>query len=148
MEPSLSCFKARSGFDFKVAEEVMALAGEVIKKINALFESLATLTARDRISLDKSFEGFDLSKRYCRLHSAAACVRMWIHNRDSLGQFFAEGKWLVAGLERLMSEFEPDRKLEAMPYQEEIAEELVRLYQENLLFSIIPVHLSGERGAC
>jgi alkylation response protein AidB-like acyl-CoA dehydrogenase len=148
MEPSLSCFKARSGFDFKVAEEVMALAGEVIKKINALYESLATLTARDRISLDKSFEGFDLSKRYCRLHAAAACVRMWIHNSDSLGQFFAEGKWLVAVLERLMSEFEPDRKLEAMPYQEEIAEELVRLYQENLLFSIIPVHLSGERGAC
>ncbi len=43
---------------------------------------------------------FALAEHYCALHSAVACLGLWLHNRDALGPFFARGDWLLAALQR------------------------------------------------
>jgi hypothetical protein len=69
---------------------------------------------------------------------------MWLHNRETLGEFFAQGEWLVLCLQRLMAIFDPSRRLQAeTPYVANVARELVRRYEENRLFSIIPLQLAA-----
>ncbi|TBU96225.1 acyl-CoA dehydrogenase family protein [Phytopseudomonas dryadis] len=44
-----------------------------------------------------------LAKRYCSVFGIAACVGIWLYNRDKFGTFFASGQWLLAVLERGLS---------------------------------------------
>jgi alkylation response protein AidB-like acyl-CoA dehydrogenase len=41
------------------------------------------------------------TERYVELHGAVAALGVWLHNRQTLGGFFAEGRWLCAVLERV-----------------------------------------------
>lgn len=43
---------------------------------------------------------FDLAQRYCAIHAAVAALGLWLHNRTTLGSFFAAGAWLEAILVR------------------------------------------------
>jgi hypothetical protein len=53
--------------------------------------------------------------RHCVFHAMASCLPIWPHNRDALGRAFcgafAEGRWLVLGLQRLMQRIDPAQEL-------------------------------------
>jgi hypothetical protein len=46
---------------------------------------------------------FQLAKRFCALFTAASCILVWHHNRETLGGFFADGAWLGIALHRLLA---------------------------------------------
>jgi alkylation response protein AidB-like acyl-CoA dehydrogenase len=105
----------------------------------------------------RSPEMFEQAERYCVLQAAACCLHLWIYNRETLGEFFGRGAWLVLSLERLLRRLGVRRTMR-MPaeYEESVAEELERLCVEEKLFSIVPIQLArsgeeagrgGERGA-
>jgi alkylation response protein AidB-like acyl-CoA dehydrogenase len=87
-------------------------------------------------------ELFSLAKQYCVLHAAAACLHMWLYNRKHLGNFFAQGEWLVLCLHKLMMTFQPSLKPPSSADRDNIAQELQRLYDEDRLFSIVPFELA------
>jgi alkylation response protein AidB-like acyl-CoA dehydrogenase len=91
---------------------------------------------------DQSYESFELAKQYCQLHAATACLHMWLYNRQRLGDFFAQGEWLVLALHRLLNTFK--RSLD--PVQESaydtVASVLLKLYEEDKMFSIVPFQLA------
>lgn len=91
---------------------------------------------------DQSFESFELAKQYCRLHAATACLLMWLHNRQVLGDFFAQGEWLVLALHRLLAPLRASLKPMPPVYYEHAAQELLRLHAEDKLFSIVPFQLA------
>lgn len=91
---------------------------------------------------DQSFESFEMAKHYCRLHAGLTCVQMWLHNRHQLGDFFANGKWLVLCLHRLLSQARLDLPKVPEAYYEAMAEEMLKLYHEDKLFSIVPFQLA------
>jgi alkylation response protein AidB-like acyl-CoA dehydrogenase len=41
-----------------------------------------------------------LAEEACGLHAKIAALGLWLHNRDHLGDFFADGEWLLAALAR------------------------------------------------
>ncbi len=86
---------------------------------------------------------FALARRLCALHAAACCVLTWVHNRDALGPFFAQGSWLVLALERLLGG--GDGAFRPLPADavEQVAQELARRHREAELFSLVPVRLYG-----
>ncbi|MEM8807345.1 MAG: acyl-CoA dehydrogenase [Cyanobacteria bacterium P01_G01_bin.38] len=92
---------------------------------------------------EQSYESFELAKQYCRLHAATACLLMWLNNRQALGNFFAQGEWLVLCLHRLLS---PSGTPNPLPpsYYENAYQVLLRLYTEDKLFSIVPFQLANS----
>jgi hypothetical protein len=94
---------------------------------------------------DQSPELFEIAERYCTLHAAATCLHVWLYNRTALGDFLAKGEWLVLSLHRLL------RMLRPMPYGisevyvENVARELLILYKEDKLFSIVPFQLARSQ---
>jgi hypothetical protein len=87
-------------------------------------------------------ELFALAKHYCVLHVAAVCLHIWLYNRQRLGDFFAQGAWLALCLHRLLMTVQPWREPPAAVRIEPIAAELIRLYNEERLFSIVPLQLA------
>ena len=80
-----------------------------VAEINALADRLALAWEGLRTDIAHEFgqrqsrhsaRRFALAERFCALHTALACLGLWLHNRDHLGRFFAEGVWLAVVLER------------------------------------------------
>lgn len=142
----LYTLKGANGVDAQVLEKLITLTGAVIEEINALDELLAN--SAFEYGHDQSPELFELAGKYCTLNAAAAGVHMWVYNRQILGDFFASGEWLVLCLNRLMLTLRPSPLGAGTPsaplqvYYENVAQELLRLYSENKLFSIVPFQLA------
>jgi alkylation response protein AidB-like acyl-CoA dehydrogenase len=128
-----------------------AVAPEVLQTIIGLTRDiLIALDTQDNrlrsLPITKGYreppELFTLAKHYCILHTAATCLHMWLYNRTHLGDFFAQGEWLALCLHKLMATLQPWRELPACVHIEPMARELVRLYNEDRLFSIVPFQLA------
>ena len=96
---------------------------------------------------EQSFAAFEAVKDYCTIHAAAACLHMWLHNRDTLSHFFAEGKWVVLCVDRLLVQLGADRPAVPLDYYETVAEELLRLHHADQMFSIVPFQLASKAAA-
>ena len=93
-------------------------------------------------SFSKSPEMFEQAERYCLLEAAACCVHLWIHNRETLGEFFGRGDWLVLSLERLLVRLGRRRSLLPAEHEGRVARELERLYREQRPFSFLHFQLA------
>jgi hypothetical protein len=67
---------------------------------------------------------------------------MWLYNRHHLGGFFASGEWLALSLRKLLLTFRPAKALPVRLDDGAVAQELVRLYNNNRMFSIVPFQLA------
>lgn len=120
--------------------KLINLGNLVLEELDAHDEAIAN--SKFEFGHDQSPEMFEIAKKYCTLHAAACCLQMWLYNRNFLGEFFAQGEWLVLSLHRLLRTIRPLPYSIADHYVENVAQELVKLHQENKLFSIVPIQLS------
>jgi alkylation response protein AidB-like acyl-CoA dehydrogenase len=124
--------------DAEVLEEIITLTKAVLDE----FKSLEALAGRYAGSSGRTRELFDLARKQCELHAAAACVYMWVFNREALGEFFARGEWLAYALNRLVGKRSaPDTPL-ARGWLANLAEELLERYRNGTLVSIVPIRLA------
>lgn len=143
------------GLEFSI-EELKKLTDEHVnqKTLSLLIDLseilVAELDKHDEIIAESKFEYghhqspelFEIAKKYCHLHTAACCLHIWIYNRQNLGEFFAKGEWLVLSLHKLLSKWQP------MPYCiseemcENLAQEMIKLVEQDRLFSIVPLQLA------
>jgi alkylation response protein AidB-like acyl-CoA dehydrogenase len=93
---------------------------------------------------DQSYESFELAKQYCQLHAAAACLYMWLYNRQILGDFFARGEWLVLCVQRLLTPLGIALNPVSQEYYETVFQRLLGLHDEDKLFSIVPFQLANS----
>ncbi|NJL53025.1 MAG: acyl-CoA dehydrogenase, partial [Hydrococcus sp. SU_1_0] len=116
----------------ELVSKLINLGNLVLEELDAHDEAIAN--SKFEFGHEQSPEMFEIAKKYCTLHAAACCLHMWLYNRDFLGEFFAKGEWLVLSLHRLL------RTIRPLPYTiselmlENVAQELVKLHQENKLF--------------
>ncbi|MGB3511943.1 MAG: acyl-CoA dehydrogenase [Microcoleaceae cyanobacterium] len=122
-----------------VLEQITTLTKCILKELNA--HDLEISNSAFEFGHDQSPELFEIAKKYCALHAAAACVHMWIYNREVLGEFFAGGEWLVLSLNRLLKPFGHSEKVD-QSYWEKVTEEMLKLFNQNKLFSIVPFQLA------
>jgi hypothetical protein len=124
----------------EVLVKVMALGSLVLEELNAHDELIAN--SKFEYGHDQSPELFEIAKKYCTLHAAACCLQMWLYNRTILGDFFAQGEWLVLSLHRLLRTIRPLPYSISDVYVENTAQELLKLHKEDKLFSIVPFQLA------
>ena len=88
----------------------------------------------------------DMAEHYLNLHAAAVCLRFWVWNRSKLGPFFSEGTWLAFVLPRLLSRRLPHRPSDAVRShcEKSLIKELLRRFNDNCSFSIIPMDFRQE----
>jgi alkylation response protein AidB-like acyl-CoA dehydrogenase len=87
-------------------------------------------------------EMFEIAKKYCTLHTAASCLLMWLYNRQNLDEFFAQGEWLVLAIHRLLRTMKPLPYSISEEYENNLTQFMVKLYQEEKMFSIVPFQLA------
>lgn len=90
----------------------------------------------------QSPETFEIAKKYCTLHTGASCLFMWLYNRKNLGEFFAKGEWLVLALNRLLYSIRSVPYKIYSDYENNLSQEMVKLYQTEKMFSIVPFQLA------
>ena len=129
--------------DAATLSELSGLTRRVTEEIGKLHRSLKQIIADNAAALDKSPEVVELSKQYCFLNAAAACLQIWIYNRVRLDELFACGEWLVLCLDRLLKVFDSLAALTPRPHAANVAQGLLRLYREDRMFSIIPFELAS-----
>ncbi|MGY6530728.1 MAG: acyl-CoA dehydrogenase [Cyanobacterium sp.] len=91
---------------------------------------------------NQSPETFEVAKKYCTLHTATSCLFMWLYNRENLGDFFAKGEWLVLALNRLLYSIRSVPYKIYSDYENNLNQEMVKLYQTEKMFSIVPFQLA------
>jgi hypothetical protein len=139
----LEALKQTSDLDEEVLENLLQLGNLVLEELDNHDQLIAN--SKFEYGHDQSPELFEIAKKYCTLHAAAACLHMWLYNRTILGDFFAKGEWLVLSLHRLL------RTIRHLPYclseiyVENTAQELLKLYKEDKLFSIVPFQLAQSQ---
>lgn len=126
--------------DPEILENLLMLGNLVLEELNAHDEQISQ--SKFEYGHDQSPELFEIAKKYCTLHAASACLHTWLYNRSILGEFFAWGEWLVLSLHRLLRTLRPLPYTLSEVYVENVAQELLKLYQENQHFSIVPFQLA------
>ncbi len=129
-----------SEIDAEVVTKLIDLGNLILEELDAHDEFITK--SKFEFGHHQSPELFEVAKKYCTLHAAASCLHMWIYNRMLLGEFFAKGEWLVLSIHRLLRTIRPMPYSISDAYIENVAQELVRLHQENKLFSIAPIQLA------
>jgi alkylation response protein AidB-like acyl-CoA dehydrogenase len=132
-----------SEVDGDLLNKLLALGNMVLEELNTHDELIAN--SKFEYGHDQSPELFEMAQKYCTLHAAAACLHMWVHNRTILGDFFAKGEWLVLCLHKLLRTLRPLPYFISEAYIESVAQELLILYSQDKLFSIVPFQLAQSK---
>jgi alkylation response protein AidB-like acyl-CoA dehydrogenase len=121
---------------------LVAQVERLLEQRQAADDEQREVSSRLGSDYSRSPELFEQAERYCVLEAAACCVHMWLSNRERLGEFFARGDWLVLSLERLLVRLGQQKSSLPAEHEERVAEELERLFEEERLFSIVPLQLA------
>jgi len=138
----LARIASAGSIDQSVMQKIVTLTDEVKAAVHEMDQRVKEVAGGAGSPFNQSPELFKLAKRHCQLHAAAACVMMWVHNRADLPAFISSGVWLVLCLDRILKSVQPQREPLNREYREHAARELIRLYQENQLFAIVPLQLA------
>ncbi|PSB02642.1 acyl-CoA dehydrogenase [Merismopedia glauca] len=135
--------KSESNINSEILKQLIDLSKIILEELNVHDELIADL--KFEYGHNQSSKLFDTAKKYCTLHAAASCLHMWIYNRKTLGDFFAKGEWLVLSLHRLLRSLRPMPYLTSRSEVENVAQEMLKLYREERLFSIVPFQLAQSK---
>jgi hypothetical protein len=123
-------------------QEIVELSEALLAEIETWDRALAELIARKGHAYSTAPEAFELARRYITLHAGAACLYLWLHNRDAFDEFFARGEWLALCLNRILTSFQPSRPAPPARFVDNVTQQMKKLYEADRLFSIIPMQLA------
>jgi alkylation response protein AidB-like acyl-CoA dehydrogenase len=138
----LEALKTDESIDAEVLKKLLNLSNMLYEELNHHDEIIAN--SKFEYGHNQSPELFEIAQKYCTIHACASTLYLWLYNRNILGEFFAKGEWLVLSLHRLL------RTMRQLPYSiseeysENLTQELLNLYKQDKLFSIVPFQLANK----
>jgi alkylation response protein AidB-like acyl-CoA dehydrogenase len=147
--PELDRWIERAKAQGRVATDVindLEIQVEDLKSEYALFKhTVVSNPSAARHSRGQTSEMFEMARRYCAFHAAAASVLIWTESRHALGDFFAGGEWLSLALSRLLHSLRPAWDIAPARNLNRVGLELKERFVSRTLFSIVPLGLAGRR---
>jgi alkylation response protein AidB-like acyl-CoA dehydrogenase len=122
--------------------ETVELSEALLAEVATGNRALDELIAREGASFSTAPEAFEIARRYITLHAGAACLYLWSYNRNDLDEFFARGEWLALCLNRILTMIQPWRPSPPTEFVDNVTEQMKQLYEEDRLFSLIPMQLA------
>lgn len=124
-------------------DRVLTLGGQLLREIAVHRAEFSE--AKFEHGHRQSAAAFEAARKYCGLHAAASCLHAWVWSRKNSGSFFSRGKWLVPALARLFESYLNIHDNECVDAsRSELLEELLRLRQDNRMFSILAPRLGNH----
>ncbi|MBL1102097.1 acyl-CoA dehydrogenase family protein [Streptomyces coffeae] len=111
------------------------LAEELLTRVSPMNKRAITLTSALGKDYTQSSELFELTKEYCLLHAAAACVLTFVHSYDVMDHPLPSGALLLLQLERLRRQLYPHELIADEAVVDAVMQVLRRLHGDNRLFS-------------
>jgi hypothetical protein len=90
---------------------------------------------------------FEMARRYCQFHAAAASVLLWAESRKVIEGFFARGDWLPLTLRRILHSMRPAWDIGPPRNLDAVSSELIHRFRERILFSVVPIRLANRDDA-
>lgn len=95
-------------------------------------------------------EAFTLAARYADCYAVAACVHVWLRNRDAAGDgapagLWRDADWLRACLARQLARLYPAMAARHSDDLDRLIPHLRTQHEEGLLFSVLSCQLTGEQ---
>ena len=128
--------------DLSAPREIGELGEALLAETEAWSHALTEVISREGSGFSTAPEAFELARRYITLHAGAACLHLWLHNREELDEFFARGEWLALCLNRILNTFQPRRPSPRAAFVDNVTLQMKKLYEEDRLFSPIPMQLA------
>ena len=128
--------------DGPVLPAIVSASEDLLAEIEIGNRALDELISREGSSFSTTPEAFELARRYITLHAGAACLYLWLHNRNELDDFFTRGEWLALCLDRVLRQLQPWRPAPPPETVANVTRQMMRLYEEDRLFSIITMQLA------
>jgi alkylation response protein AidB-like acyl-CoA dehydrogenase len=140
---AISDWGSESGVDQQTIETIKVYVGKLIAEISNLHAVILNYSEGSEGAPSQSLGMTEFSKRYCLLHTAAACVHMWVYSRNKwmMTDFFSTAGWLLLWLKKTVFPFSDENSLPAT-FFDNAAEEMLRLYKGDQLFSILRFQLA------
>lgn len=134
----LKSLESAQDIDTEVIGSIVELA-DAFLDLREQYETAVLDTTKKSNKADSRY--FKYEELYCAVYAASVCLQFWLHNRHDMGEYFERGSWLIYCLTRLLQRY--GKKTLSLPdeYVEEAADELKRLFDDNKLFSVLPVEL-------
>lgn len=111
------------------------LCAGLVDELRLLKTGCERLAPRDRTPLAGP-NGFELAERYTLLLAAAACLGVWLHQRDEPQPFPRDSAWLTLALRRLTSRLGHPLPPGTARAEQAVFAELVRRERENRSFDL------------
>jgi hypothetical protein len=126
------------------ATELATSADRLLTELAALTDDVTAAVRQRRPAVDPHW--LDLADRYCAMHAAAACLRMWWHNRrvPLFGAPAGDTGWLVGCLGLLLDRAGGRLHRDAPTA---LADRVLTLAGEGRLLSVVPLRLAEARAA-
>lgn len=118
----------------ELVRELQGQAEAIGRSLEVLRAELSGRPAR------RSWELFELSRRYGALFTACAILQLWLHNRQAVDEFFEKGEWVALCLHRLLGNTPARHPLER------VAEaRMLELHRQNRMFSLFDFALAERQ---
>jgi alkylation response protein AidB-like acyl-CoA dehydrogenase len=128
-----------------IFDRLTALVRRVSSELGGLDRRVAEVQQLRGDPYRRSTSMFKCSDHFSAMFTAVSCIQMWLHNRESLGSFFASGHWLVLCLHQLLSGIDSSVEPLPTPIIDRALAELLSMFEQDRLFSITPVQLASHR---
>jgi alkylation response protein AidB-like acyl-CoA dehydrogenase len=131
-----------TGSSVVAAPELATPADRLLTELAALTGDVTSAVRQRRPAGDPHW--LDLADRYCAVHAAASCLRMWWHNRriPLFGAPAGDTGWLVGCLGLLLDRASGRLHREASAV---LADRALTLADQGRLFSVVPLRLAEAR---
>ncbi|MCK9877844.1 acyl-CoA dehydrogenase [Frankia sp. Ag45/Mut15] len=136
--PAAAARAATCAAQGELAAETATAAAELASLAEQLHVELA---AQRPVARNLPPAAFDLAERYCWIYAGAACLHLWLANRDRLDlvpDLWRQGRWLAACLGRVLAQLLPSTGEDGETVLDELLPTLLCQYRQGQLFS--PLH--------
>lgn len=126
-----------AGEDAALLERCADAAATIAGELHRMADEHRALTAARGREAGQSDELFDLAKQYCTIWAAGACVRLYLHGRDSVQPALRSPAVLLVCLERLLRRFRPQQRATGPEEIATVAEVLLDRHRSGQPFAFL-----------
>lgn len=122
------------------AEPINHLVQTVKEEIKKLDQRVVDLGNQKKLD-PRGLAAFHLAEQYCWIFAASCCLQFWYHNQAWLCEELKNTDWLNLAIQLILNKLQNSIPIEST-LQEAMGNLLCSYYQDNKLFSVIPVTIA------
>lgn len=128
-----------AGLSVLKSEQIAPLIIAIRHEIARLDQQMLHMQEQKQLE-PRSLAAFRLAEQYCWIFAASCCLHFWHFNQEILYQESLDLDWIQLAIQLILNKLHANSKIDTR-LQESMAKKLEIFYQQNKLFSVLPVQV-------